>query len=142
VLHAGPCSPGTKRKRLRRARCAQVAWGARLWPSGLIWLMAGGAAVGAMEWTTSVQELAHYGWAPVRYGGANSAASRSASQYGAFARGAGPIEVGEGRACSSAISSGSRKALFFVVAPWITYMTGRFQTRSAPALDRGRCLTA
>jgi acyl-CoA reductase-like NAD-dependent aldehyde dehydrogenase len=118
-----------------RARAAQVAWAARPLAERIDLVMAGVAAVGAMN-DEIVPELAHMMGRPVRYGGEFRGFNERASHMAAIAAEAlAPIEVGEDATFKRYIKR-IPQGVVFVVAPWnYPYMTAI--NTVAPALIAG-----
>jgi acyl-CoA reductase-like NAD-dependent aldehyde dehydrogenase len=118
-----------------RARAAQVAWAARPLAERIDLVMAGVAAVGAMN-DDIVPELAHMMGRPVRYGGEFRGFNERASHMAAIAAEAlAPIEVGEDARFKRYIKR-IPQGVVFVVAPWnYPYMTAI--NTVAPALIAG-----
>ena len=118
-----------------RARAAQAAWAARPLAERIDLVMAGVAAVGAMN-DEIVPELAHMMGRPVRYGGEFRGFNERASHMAAIAAEAlAPIEVGEDTTFKRYIKR-IPQGVVFVVAPWnYPYMTAI--NTVAPALIAG-----
>ncbi len=118
-----------------RARAAQAAWAARPLAERIDLVMAGVAAVGAMN-DEIVPELAHMMGRPVRYGGEFRGFNERASHMAAIAAEAlAPIEVGEDATFKRYIKR-IPQGVVFVVAPWnYPYMTAI--NTVAPALIAG-----
>ena len=118
-----------------RARAAQAAWAARPLAERIDLVMAGVAAVGAMN-DEIVPELAHMMGRPVRYGGEFRGFNERASHMAAIAAEAlAPIEVGEDATFKRYIKR-IPQGVVFVVAPWnYPYMTAI--NTIAPALIAG-----
>lgn len=118
-----------------RARAAQAAWAARPLAERIRLVMAGVAAVGAMN-DQIVPELAHMMGRPVRYGGEFGGFNERASHMAAIAEGSlADIEVGEDATFKRYIKRVPH-GVVFVVAPWnYPYMTAI--NTVAPALIAG-----
>jgi acyl-CoA reductase-like NAD-dependent aldehyde dehydrogenase len=118
-----------------RARAAQAAWAARPLQERSELVMAGVAAVGAMN-DEIVPELAHMMGRPVRYGGEFRGFNERASHMAAIAQGAlADIAVGEDATFLRYIRRVPH-GVVFVVAPWnYPYMTAI--NTVAPALIAG-----
>ncbi|MGX0977064.1 acyl-CoA reductase-like NAD-dependent aldehyde dehydrogenase [Roseovarius sp. MBR-51] len=118
-----------------RARTAQAAWAARPLQERSELVMAGVAAVGAMN-DEIVPELAHMMGRPVRYGGEFRGFNERASHMAAIAEGAlADIAVGEDATFLRYIRRVPH-GVVFVVAPWnYPYMTAI--NTVAPALIAG-----
>ncbi|GHF01156.1 aldehyde dehydrogenase [Aliiroseovarius zhejiangensis] len=119
----------------KRAREAQVAWAARPLQERIDLVMAGVAAVGAMN-DEIVPELAHMMGRPVRYGGEFGGFNERASHMADIAAEAlADIEVGEDASFKRYIKRVPH-GVVFVVAPWnYPYMTAI--NTVAPALIAG-----
>ncbi|MCK0139899.1 aldehyde dehydrogenase family protein [Aliiroseovarius sp. F47248L] len=119
----------------QRARVAQVAWAARPLQERIDLVMAGVAAVGAMN-DEIVPELAHMMGRPVRYGGEFGGFNERASHMAGIAADAlADIEVGEDASFKRYIKRVPH-GVVFVVAPWnYPYMTAI--NTVAPALIAG-----
>lgn len=118
-----------------RARDAQAAWAARPLQERIDLVMAGVAAVGAMN-DEIVPELAHMMGRPVRYGGEFGGFNERASHMASIAAEAlADIEVGEDETFKRYIKR-LPHGVVFVVAPWnYPYMTAI--NTVAPALIAG-----
>ncbi|MDD9729783.1 aldehyde dehydrogenase family protein [Mameliella sp. AT18] len=118
-----------------RGRAAQAAWAARPLQERVDLVMAGVAAVGAMN-DEIVPELAHMMGRPVRFGGEFSGFNERASYMAGIAETAlAPIEVGEDATFKRYIKR-VPLGLVLVVAPWnYPYMTAI--NTVAPALIAG-----
>lgn len=118
-----------------RARDAQAAWAARPLQERIDLVMAGVAAVGAMN-DEIVPELAHMMGRPVRYGGEFGGFNERASHMASIATEAlADIEVGEDETFKRYIKR-LPHGVVFVVAPWnYPYMTAI--NTVAPALIAG-----
>ncbi|MGV6812202.1 MAG: aldehyde dehydrogenase family protein [Brevirhabdus sp.] len=118
-----------------RLRNAQAAWAARPLQERIDLVLAGVAAVGAMN-DEVVPELAWQMGRPVRYGGEFGGFEERASHMAAIARDAlAPIEVGEDDTFKRYIKR-LPHGVVFVVAPWnYPYMTAI--NTVAPALIAG-----
>ncbi|WP_271947922.1 aldehyde dehydrogenase family protein [Ruegeria faecimaris] len=118
-----------------RAREAQTAWAARPLQERIDLVMAGVAAVGAMN-DEIVPELAHMMGRPVRYGGEFGGFNERASHMAEIAQGAlADIAVGEDEVFRRYIKR-IPHGVVFVVAPWnYPYMTAI--NTVAPALIAG-----
>ncbi len=118
-----------------RARAAQAAWAARPLQERVDLVMAGVAAVGAMN-DEIVPELAHMMGRPVRYGGEFGGFNERASHMATIAEGAlADIAVGEDETFKRYIKR-IPHGVVFVVAPWnYPYMTAI--NTVAPALIAG-----
>lgn len=118
-----------------RARAAQPAWAARPLQERIALVMAGVAAVGAMN-DEIVPELAHMMGRPVRYGGEFRGFNERASHMAAIAEGAlADLHVGEDATFLRYIRRVPH-GLVLVVAPWnYPYMTAI--NTVAPALIAG-----
>ncbi|MBO9433109.1 aldehyde dehydrogenase family protein [Ruegeria sp. R13_0] len=118
-----------------RARTAQAAWAARSLQERVDLVMAGVAAVGAMN-DEIVPELAYMMGRPVRYGGEFGGFNERASHMAGIAESAlADIEVGEDETFRRYIKRVPH-GVVFVVAPWnYPYMTAI--NTVAPALIAG-----
>ena len=118
-----------------RARAAQVAWAARPLSERTALVMAGVAAVGAMN-DEIVPELAHMMGRPVRYGGEFGGFNERASHMAAIAEEAlADVEVSEDATFKRYIKRVPH-GVVLVVAPWnYPYMTAI--NTVAPALIAG-----
>ncbi|WP_424944859.1 aldehyde dehydrogenase family protein [Aliiroseovarius crassostreae] len=118
-----------------RARAAQAGWAARPLAERVELVMAGVAAVGAMN-DEIVPELAHMMGRPVRYGGEFGGFNERASHMASIAAEAlADIEVGEDATFKRYIKRVPH-GVVFVVAPWnYPYMTAI--NTVAPALIAG-----
>ncbi len=118
-----------------RARAAQAGWAARPLQERIDLVMAGVAAVGAMN-DEIVPELAHMMGRPVRYGGEFGGFNERASHMAEIAEGAlADIAVGEDETFRRYIKR-IPHGVVFVVAPWnYPYMTAI--NTVAPALIAG-----
>ncbi len=118
-----------------RARAAQVAWAARSLQERVDLVMAGVAAVGAMN-DEIVPELAHMMGRPVRYGGEFGGFNERASHMAEIAESSlADIAVGEDETFRRYIKRVPH-GVVFVVAPWnYPYMTAI--NTVAPALIAG-----
>ncbi|UAB87466.1 aldehyde dehydrogenase family protein [Ruegeria sp. SCSIO 43209] len=118
-----------------RARAAQAAWAARPLRERIDLVMAGVAAVGAMN-EEIVPELAHMMGRPVRYGGEFGGFNERASHMAGIAESAlADIAVGEDETFKRYIRR-IPHGVVFVVAPWnYPYMTAI--NTVAPALIAG-----
>ena len=118
-----------------RARAAQPAWAARPLQERIDLVMAGVAAVGAMN-DEIVPELAHMMGRPVRYGGEFGGFNERASHMAKIAEESlADIEVGEDATFKRYIKR-IPHGVVFVVAPWnYPYMTA--VNTVAPALIAG-----
>ena len=118
-----------------RARAAQAAWAARPLAERIALVMAGVAAVGAMN-DEIVPELAHMMGRPVRYGGEFRGFDERASHMAEIAEGAlADIAVGEDATFKRYIKR-IPQGVILVVAPWnYPYMTAI--NTVAPALIAG-----
>jgi acyl-CoA reductase-like NAD-dependent aldehyde dehydrogenase len=118
-----------------RARAAQAAWAARPMQERIDLVMAGVAAVGAMN-DEIVPELAHMMGRPVRYGGEFRGFNERASHMATIAESAlADIAVGEDATFLRYIKRVPH-GVVFVVAPWnYPYMTAI--NTVAPALIAG-----
>jgi len=121
-----------------RARAAQAAWAARPLEERAALVMAGVAAVGAMN-DEVVPELAHMMGRPVRYGGEFGGFNERASHMAAIAGEAlADIAVGEDATFKRYIRRVPH-GVVFVVAPWnYPYMTAI--NTVAPALIAGNTI--
>lgn len=126
------------RQAARRARVAQSAWAARPLAERTALVMAGVAAVGAMN-DEVVPELAHMMGRPVRYGGEFGGFDERASHMASIAESAlADIEVGEDATFRRYIRR-VPQGVVFVVAPWnYPYMTA--VNTVAPALIAGNAV--
>ncbi|MBT2132405.1 aldehyde dehydrogenase family protein [Aliiroseovarius lamellibrachiae] len=118
-----------------RARDAQKSWAARPLPERIDLVMAGVAAVGAMN-DEIVPELAHMMGRPTRYGGEFGGFNERASHMASIAADSlADIEVGEDATFKRYIKRVPH-GVVFVVAPWnYPYMTAI--NTVAPALIAG-----
>ncbi|HAR52526.1 MAG TPA: aldehyde dehydrogenase, partial [Roseovarius nubinhibens] len=118
-----------------RARMAQAVWAARPLQERIDLVMAGVAAVGAMN-DEIVPELAHMMGRPIRYGGEFGGFNERASHMAQIAaEGLADIEVGEDATFKRYIKRVPH-GVVFVVAPWnYPYMTAI--NTVAPALIAG-----
>ena len=118
-----------------RARMAQAVWAARPLQERIDLVMAGVAAVGAMN-DEIVPELAHMMGRPIRYGGEFGGFNERASHMAKIAaEGLTDIEVGEDASFKRYIKRVPH-GVVFVVAPWnYPYMTAI--NTVAPALIAG-----
>ncbi|WP_306114709.1 MULTISPECIES: aldehyde dehydrogenase family protein [unclassified Roseovarius] len=118
-----------------RARSAQAAWAARPLQERIDLVMAGVAAVGAMN-DEIVPELAHMMGRPIRYGGEFGGFNERATHMGQIAAEAlADIQVGEDESFRRYIKR-VPQGVVFVVAPWnYPYMTAI--NTVAPALIAG-----
>lgn len=118
-----------------KARAAQAAWAARPIQERIDLVMAGVAAIGAMN-DEIVPELAHMMGRPTRYGGEFGGFNERASHMAAIAKEAlADIEVGEDATFKRYIKRVPH-GVVFVVAPWnYPYMTAI--NTVAPALIAG-----
>ncbi|MBO9465290.1 aldehyde dehydrogenase family protein [Tropicibacter sp. R15_0] len=123
------------RAEVARLRAAQAAWAARPLAERIELVMAGVAAVGAMN-DEIVPELAHMMGRPVRYGGEFGGFNERASHMAAIAKESlADIEVGEDASFKRYIKRVPH-GVVFVVAPWnYPYMTAI--NTVAPALIAG-----
>ncbi len=123
------------RAAVAQARAAQADWAARPLKERIDLVMAGVAAVGAMN-DEIVPELAHMMGRPVRYGGEFRGFDERARHMAAIAEGAlAPVEVGEDASFHRYIRRVPH-GVVFVVAPWnYPYMTAI--NTVAPALIAG-----
>ena len=121
-----------------RARAAQAAWAARPLQERIGLVMAGVAAVGAMN-AEIVPELARMMGRPVRYGGEFGGFNERASHMAQIAEEAlADIEVGEDESFKRYIKR-LPHGVVFVVAPWnYPYMTAI--NTVAPALIAGNAV--
>ncbi len=121
-----------------RARAAQAGWAARSLQERIDLVMAGVAAVGAMN-DEIVPELAHMMGRPVRYGGEFGGFNERASHMAEIAAGAlADIAVGEDENFKRYIKR-IPHGVVFVVAPWnYPYMTAI--NTVAPALIAGNAV--
>lgn len=128
-------SPDAARRVAARARAAQGDWAARPLRERIDLVMAGVAAVGAMN-DAIVPELAHMMGRPVRYGGEFGGFNERASHMAAIAEAAlADINVGEDATFRRYIRRVPH-GVVFVVAPWnYPYMTAI--NTVAPALIAG-----
>jgi len=119
-------------------RAAQADWAARPLAERVALVMAGVAAVGAMN-DEIVPELAHMMGRPVRYGGEFGGFNERASHMAAIAEGAlADVEVGENATFRRYIRRVPH-GVVFVVAPWnYPYMTAI--NTVAPALIAGNAV--
>ncbi|WP_354543428.1 aldehyde dehydrogenase family protein [Roseovarius sp. MBR-78] len=126
------------RAAVAETRAAQAAWAARPLQERIALVMAGVAAVGAMN-DEIVPELAHMMGRPVRYGGEFGGFDERASHMAAIAEGAlAPVEVGEDASFHRYIRRVPH-GVVFVVAPWnYPYMTAI--NTVAPALIAGNAV--
>ncbi|MGI3183556.1 aldehyde dehydrogenase family protein [Nioella aestuarii] len=126
---------GAARALVDRARAAQADWAARPLSERVELVMAGVAAVGAMN-DEIVPELAHMMGRPVRYGGEFGGFNERASHMAAIAEEAlSDIAVGENATFKRYIKRVPH-GVVFVVAPWnYPYMTAI--NTVAPALIAG-----
>lgn len=127
--------PAAARALVDRARAAQADWAARPLAERTRLVMAGVAAVGAMN-DEIVPELAHMMGRPVRYGGEFGGFNERASHMAAIAADAlADIAVGEDATFKRYIKRVPH-GVVFVVAPWnYPYMTAI--NTVAPALIAG-----
>ncbi|WP_170770283.1 aldehyde dehydrogenase family protein [Ruegeria lacuscaerulensis] len=125
-------------KSAARARAAQVEWAARPLQERIDLVMAGVAAVGAMN-DEIVPELAHMMGRPVRYGGEFGGFNERASHMAEIASDAlADIAVGEDETFKRYIKR-IPHGVVFVVAPWnYPYMTAI--NTVAPALIAGNAV--
>ncbi|RMA41146.1 aldehyde dehydrogenase family protein [Rhodophyticola porphyridii] len=125
----------TARARIARTRAAQSAWAARPLQDRIDLVMAGVAAVGAMN-DDIVPELAWMMGRPVRYGGEFGGFDERARHMAGIAEAAlGDIDVGEDAGFKRYIRRIAH-GVVFVVAPWnYPYMTAI--NTVAPALIAG-----
>ncbi|WP_095588068.1 aldehyde dehydrogenase family protein [Actibacterium ureilyticum] len=123
------------RDRIAAARTAQADWAARPLADRIALVMAGVAAVGALN-DEIVPELAQMMGRPVRYGGEFGGFNERASHMAAIAEDAlAPIEVGEDATFKRMIKRVPH-GVVLVVAPWnYPYMTAI--NTVAPALIAG-----
>ncbi|MGC9370019.1 MAG: aldehyde dehydrogenase family protein [Paracoccaceae bacterium] len=128
-------SPEAAREAADRARAVQAAWAARPLQERIDLVMAGVAAVGAMN-DEVVPELAHMMGRPVRYGGEFGGFNERASYMAEIAQEAlANIEVGEDESFRRYIKR-VPLGVVLVVAPWnYPYMTAI--NTVAPALIAG-----
>jgi acyl-CoA reductase-like NAD-dependent aldehyde dehydrogenase len=121
-----------------RARAAQAAWAARPLQERVDLVMAGVAAVGAMN-DEIVPELAHMMGRPVRYGGEFGGFNERASHMAEIAEASlADIAVGEDETFKRYIKR-IPHGVVFVVAPWnYPYMTA--VNTVAPALIAGNAV--
>ena len=128
-------SPDAAHAAAARARAAQPAWAARPLLERIDLVMAGVAAVGAMN-DQIVPELAHMMGRPIRYGGEFGGFNERASHMAAIATDAlADIEVGEDATFKRYIKR-IPHGVVLVVAPWnYPYMTAI--NTVAPALIAG-----
>ena len=128
-------SPEAAAERAAAARSAQAAWAARPLQERIDLVMAGVAAVGAMN-DEIVPELAHMMGRPVRYGGEFGGFNERASHMARIAADAlADIEVGEDATFKRYIKRVPH-GVVLVVAPWnYPYMTAI--NTVAPALIAG-----
>ncbi len=128
-------TPDQARAVVDHARRAQAEWAARPLTERISLVMAGVAAVGAMN-DEVVPELARMMGRPVRYGGEFGGFEERASHMAAIAETAlAPIEVGEDATFKRYIKRVPH-GVVFVVAPWnYPYMTAI--NTVAPALIAG-----
>jgi acyl-CoA reductase-like NAD-dependent aldehyde dehydrogenase len=126
------------RAAVAESRAAQAAWGARPLQERIDLVMAGVAAVGAMN-DEIVPELAHMMGRPVRYGGEFGGFNERASHMAAIAEDAlADMEVGENATFRRYIRRVPH-GVVFVVAPWnYPYMTAI--NTVAPALIAGNAV--
>ena len=119
----------------QRARSAQVAWSARPLDERIRLVMAGVAAIGAMN-DEIVPELAHMMGRPIRYGGEFGGFEERASHMAKIAETSlAEIEVGDDETFKRYIKRVPH-GVVFVVAPWnYPYMTAI--NTVAPALIAG-----
>ncbi|MGD9865757.1 MAG: aldehyde dehydrogenase family protein [Pseudodonghicola sp.] len=128
-------SPEAARAAAGRARAAQAAWAARPLQERIDLVMAGVAAVGALN-DEIVPELARMMGRPIRYGGEFGGFNERASYMAGIAReGLAPIAVGEDATFKRYIKR-VPLGVVLVVAPWnYPYMTAI--NTVAPALIAG-----
>ena len=128
-------SEAAARDAAARARAAQAAWAARPLQDRIDLVMAGVAAIGAMN-DEIVPELAHMMGRPIRYGGEFGGFNERASHMAAIAEEAlADIAVGEDETFKRYIKR-LPHGVVFVVAPWnYPYMTAI--NTVAPALIAG-----
>jgi acyl-CoA reductase-like NAD-dependent aldehyde dehydrogenase len=126
------------RTAVAESRAAQADWAARPLSERTALVMAGVAAVGAMN-DAIVPELAHMMGRPVRYGGEFGGFNERASHMAAIAEGAlADMEVGEDATFRRYIRRVPH-GVVFVVAPWnYPYMTAI--NTVAPALIAGNAV--
>ena len=126
------------RDRIRAARKAQADWAARPLQDRIDLVLAGVAAVGALN-DQIVPELAHMMGRPVRYGGEFGGFEERASKMAELAQeGLAPIEVGDDAGFRRFIRRVPH-GVVFVVAPWnYPYMTAI--NTVAPALIAGNAV--
>jgi acyl-CoA reductase-like NAD-dependent aldehyde dehydrogenase len=131
-------TPEAARAAVAESRAAQAAWGARPLQERIDLVMAGVAAVGAMN-DEIVPELAHMMGRPVRYGGEFRGFDERARHMAAIAEGAlADMEVGENATFRRYIRRVPH-GVVFVVAPWnYPYMTAI--NTVAPALIAGNAV--
>ncbi|ATG36598.1 succinate-semialdehyde dehdyrogenase GabD [Phaeobacter piscinae] len=131
-------SPEAAAERVTAARTAQTAWAARPLQERVDLVMAGVAAVGAMN-DEIVPELAHMMGRPVRYGGEFGGFNERASHMAQIAEEAlADIEVGEDATFKRYIKHVPH-GVVLVVAPWnYPYMTAI--NTVAPALIAGNAV--
>jgi len=123
------------RAAVARARAAQAGWAARPLQERIHLVMAGVAAVGAMN-DDIVPELAHMMGRPIRYGGEFGGFNERASHMAAIAEeGLAPIEVSDDADFKRMIKRVPH-GVVLVIAPWnYPYMTAI--NTVAPALIAG-----
>ncbi len=123
------------RAAVARARAAQAGWAARPLQERIHLVMAGVAAVGAMN-DDIVPELAHMMGRPIRYGGEFGGFNERASHMAAIAKeGLAPIEVSDDADFKRMIKRVPH-GVVLVIAPWnYPYMTAI--NTVAPALIAG-----
>jgi len=131
-------SPDTAANAVVRARKAQASWAARPLEDRVRMVMAGVAAVGAMN-DEIVPELAHMMGRPVRYGGEFGGFNERASHMASIAEDSlADIMVGEDASFKRYIRRVPH-GVVFVVAPWnYPYMTAI--NTVAPALIAGNAV--
>jgi len=131
-------SPDTVANAVVRARKAQASWAARALEDRVRMVMAGVAAVGAMN-DEIVPELAHMMGRPVRYGGEFGGFNERASHMASIAEDSlADIMVGEDASFKRYIRRVPH-GVVFVVAPWnYPYMTAI--NTVAPALIAGNAV--
>ncbi len=131
-------SPDTVANAVVRARKAQASWAARPLEDRVRMVMAGVAAVGAMN-DEIVPELAHMMGRPVRYGGEFGGFNERASHMASIAEDSlADIMVGEDASFKRYIRRVPH-GVVFVVAPWnYPYMTAI--NTVAPALIAGNAV--
>jgi len=131
-------SPDTAANAVVRARKAQASWAARPLEDRVRMVMAGVAAVGAMN-DEIVPELAHMMGRPVRYGGEFGGFNERASHMASIAEESlADIMVGEDASFKRYIRRVPH-GVVFVVAPWnYPYMTAI--NTVAPALIAGNAV--